>query len=173
MNDLRRTNNGRKTHLPARVHTNRPPIEWPVRDTNATDNERAAAFARQQVDHTYQQQADAPPQTENGSEQSYDLNQYHNAWQQYYHQYYYRYYANWYQQSQREKQQTANAPENVSTEPDHQKATEELREKVKQRVRDRSKKVKASHHFKPIVAALSVGILFFSHQLQSGSSWSN
>lgn len=167
MSDQYRNTNGRKTHLPARVHAGRPPIEWPVRASNTTDNQRAAAFARQQVARTYEQ---APPTTslpeDTAVNTPYDMEQYHSAWQQYYHHYFYRYYAGWYQQQKKQLEaelQPATPPTSTdNTSVEHERATKELREKVKNRVKARSEKVKSSHHFKPVIAALSVGIIFLS-----------
>lgn len=170
MSDYRRTQHGRSTHSPARVHIGRPPIEWPVRTTQTTDSQRAAALARQQIDRTYEQPAPPTVQTpadEPSEQQPYDMTEYHNAWQQYYHQYFYRYYAGWYQQQRQQletkAQQEAVTPQHTQeTASEHEKVAKELREKVKQKVKERSEKVKSSHHFRPVLAAVSVGVLFLA-----------
>lgn len=177
MNDGQRNNNGRKTHLPARVHSGRPPIEWPVRDaTPSTDNQRAAALARQQISRTYQQPttpqstSTTTDNTENtttpANPEPYDINTYHQAWQRYYHQYFYQYYAGWYQQQKQNEKSTPAAPTTPQAETTqkniHEETVKELREKVKQRVLERSKKVQSSHHFKPMLVAAIVGVLFLS-----------
>lgn len=172
MNGQSRTNDGRKTHLPARVHTSRPPIEWPVRTASTTDSQRAATLARQQLDRTYEQQPSTTPVANTIAEEEprtvpeYNMEQYHTAWQQYYHHYFYRYYAGWYQQQKQQletqAQQTNQASSSELNDSEHEKVAKELREKVKQRVKERSEKVTSSHHFRPVLAAISVGVLFLA-----------
>lgn len=171
MNDTPQNNNRRSSTLAGRGSvSSRPPIEWPSRATGATaDNQRAAALARDQITLAHQQAPSVSTlrdssQPQDGNQQPYDMTQYHTAWQQYYHQYFYRYYAGWYQQQKQQLEaQTASAPQ--QKEPptsEHERIAEELRAKVRQRVKERSEKVKKSHHFKPIVAAVSVGVLFLA-----------
>ena len=110
----------------SRPHTQRPPIEWPVRHAQTqlpTDNDRAAVIARHRLERVYKEEGEpnqtpveptimnrsdshviAPPANQQNDhhatmrEEPYDWQKYHNAWQQYYHQYFYRYYAGWWQQ---------------------------------------------------------------------------
>lgn len=175
-----------RTRSTIRPAMQRPPIQWPVRSAQqSADNQRAAALARQHVERTYAAQGEpnqineaTPAITEPQPEQTaqseqtimrqepYDWRQYHSAWQQYYHQYFYRYYAGWWhqQKQQIEKQaheqaaQHATLPKKELTE--RQRATQELRQKVRTTVEERSKKVKSSSHFKPVMAALVVGVSF-------------
>jgi sortase A len=155
-------------------------VQWPVhRDPSAEkDRERASHIARQSVDRVYahdgqpnqstqhleanpQQQAQQP-QHHTMRNQSYDWEQYHTAWQQYYHQYFYRYYAGWWQQ-QKQQLEATSQPEPVQPEEqlsDRQKVAKELREKVRSTVETQSKKVQSSSHFKPLLAAVTVGAVF-------------
>lgn len=165
-----------RTRPPVRPVAGRPPIQWPVRTHVPTeDAQRAAAIARQHVERTYAQQGepnqappDHTPQTHNFREQPYDLKQYHSAWQQYYHQYFYRYYASWWQEQKSQIERNAHeaaqaalpaqAPEQEINE--QQKIAKELRQKVRNQVKKQSHKVKSSTHFKPLLAAVTVGISF-------------
>lgn len=96
----------------------------------------------------------------------FDAQQYHTAWQQYYRQYFHTYYTNWWQQQQR---QQANRP--ASTQPDSSDAknvyaptpdtvSDELRGKIRTTVTKHAKRVQSSNHFKPILGALTVAIVF-------------
>lgn len=153
----------------------RPPIQWPVRTAQPTqDSQRAASIARQHVERTYgtygelnqktEPVADEPKSTMR--EEPYDWQQYHNAWQQYYHQYFYRYYANWWNQQRPQftQNQATTTPETTQElESDKKKrarVAKELRDKVRSNVEKHSQKVKSSNHFKPIMAALFVGVSF-------------
>lgn len=181
MSDQTHQDHDDRTHLPARQATSRPPIQWPIRNEGSQDKEResSAQLARQRVERIYnhegephQERTTAPiirphqqPSANHQSmrDQSYDWQQYHTAWQQYYHQYFYRYYAGWWMQ---QKQQLESAPQKqLSEEADsklseRQRVSKELREKVRNTVEKQSKKVKSSSHFKPILAAISVGSMF-------------
>ena len=95
--------------------------------------------------------------------QTYDWEKYHTAWQQYYHQYFYRYYAGWWQQQREQleadvRRQTPAQPEEQLN--DQQRATKELHQKVQSSVQKQSKKIRASSHFRPLIAALTVGASF-------------
>ncbi|MCA9308892.1 sortase [Candidatus Saccharibacteria bacterium] len=96
----------------------------------------------------------------------FDMDQYHAAWQQYYHQYFYRYYANWWQQQQR---QQANQPDSTNSDasdaknvyaPTPDTVSDELRGKIRTTVSKHAKRVSESSHFKPLLGALSVAIIF-------------
>jgi sortase A len=154
------------------------------------DRERAAAIARQRVERTYeahgehnttnalnktesaqqtQQHTQPIQQQRTMREEPYNWDQYHTAWQQYYHQYFYRYYAGWWQQQKEQlpAQNTAAQTSDVQTpetplsvQDERKRVAAELREKVRSHVETRAKKVKSSNHFKPIMASLTVGLLF-------------
>lgn len=159
-----RTGGGRHTQ-------SRPPIQWPTRATKSDDNERAAHIARQHVDRVYTHEGE--PNTQQAQpaqhsqhtlrDESYDWQQYHTAWQQYYHQYFYRYYAGWWQQ-QRQQLETAASSKAEETNnkqiPTRKQASQEIRQKIRSKVAHRAQKVTASSHFKPLLAAVSVGALF-------------
>jgi len=161
-----------------RPQPSRPPIQWPVRQVS-TDNDRAEALARQKLERTYQTEGEPnqissdPDNTSHSQnimrQQPFDVETYHNAWQQYYHQYFYRYYAGWWQQqktqieseakAQAQSEATQNKAE-VSQISERQKIASELRNKIRSSVEDRAEKVKKSSHFKPLLAAFSVGAAF-------------
>lgn len=163
--------------VPQRHQAARPPIEWPVRNAPQSDvqREKAADLARQRIDRAYTQPTSQPhhqtriqqPEQRQQQQQPYNWQQYHDAWQQYYHQYFYRYYAGWWtqQKQQLDAQQAAQVPETTHiTQPEgeleNQKIARELRRKIRGAVEKQSKKVRSSSHFKPILAALTVGSLF-------------
>lgn len=154
-------------HTPAQsAGHSQPPIEWPVSPAQSTaktaDHHQAAEFARQRVDQAYQQTPTPTTQPQQQishhtmRDEPYDWHKYHAAWQQYYHQYFYRYYANWWQQ---QKLQQAPATSTDAPDPKSQVASE-LRQKVRHHVTKRAKRVRSSSHFKPIVAAVTVGVSF-------------
>lgn len=184
MNDNPTPDNDDRGLTPTRQPSQRPPIQWPVRNDTAVQNERAAAIARQHVERTYgqhgepnqvsqpqktqqiQHQPHTREQQENHTmrEQPYDWNKYHTEWQQYYHQYFYRYYAGWWQQQKQkiesERPLVPQAHETAEELTERQRVSKELRSKVRSTVEKQSKKVRASTHFKPILAAISVGAVF-------------
>jgi sortase A len=131
MSDNLHDNSASSRSTPARSAPSRPPVEWPKRSVQSNANDRAAEYARNQVERTYLR--DGEPNSPNKLQpakkmihpisstaqgqqsqkdhtlrnEPYDWQQYHNAWQQYYHQYFYRYYAGWWQQ---QRPQVATAP---------------------------------------------------------------
>lgn len=177
-----------RTPEPIRPNPARPPIQWPTRQAPSQDNERAAAYAREQVSRTYstaeheakKQQTEPKHHDTTGQaakaapghtmhNQQYDWQQYHTAWQNYYRQYFHRYYTGWWQQ---QSQHTATQPNVTSTdiasteqthskqESEQQQIAQELRQKVRGTIQKRADKVKGSSHFKPALAALSVAVIF-------------
>lgn len=111
--------------------------------------------------HTVQQE-----QHQSMRQEPYDWQQYHSAWQQYYHQYFYRYYAGWWQQQRAQieesgrQQGIAAAQANQPQLSDRERVARELRSKVRSTVEKQSKRVKSNSHFKPIMASVTVGVLF-------------
>jgi sortase A len=95
-----------------------------------------------------------------------DWKQYHSAWQSYYQQYYERYYLaqmHRRQQAIRPNESSAGTQEAIATsqpEVTEDQAVNELRSKLINEVKGRSVKVRKSRHFMPIVAALSVALIF-------------
>lgn len=158
----------------------------PVSGVRPPDRDAAAQLMRQQIDSIYddaspqEKTAQANPYHQTHSEStdhtaaqtvtSNDWKQYHSAWQSYYQQYYERYYMaqlHRRQQSVRPASPAATQPQVSSmvtagepTELSKEEAVDELRTKLLSEVRDRSRKVRKSRHFMPIVAALSVAVLF-------------
>ena len=150
----------------------------------APEREAAARLMRQQIDSIYDeavQQQSTPAsnpykqthdatidhQASNHSDDSWK--QYHSAWQSYYQQYYERYYM-----AQINRRQNALKPSTDPAESTHvaagiprgqqelsqDQAVGELRSKLLSDVRDRTHRVRKSRHFMPIVAALTVALVF-------------
>lgn len=78
---------------------------------------------------------------------------YHSAWQEYYQKYYERYYMGHLQQAQ---EAMTNQLQAVSQDD----ALDELRGTLRGEIQARVNQVKRSHHFRPIMAGLSVALLF-------------
>lgn len=167
--------------LQGRTTPGRPPIQWPnitQRTLNDSQN-RAADLARTQVDRAHSlgavhsnkpkviqplddrsstpvQQAPSEQTPHTMREEPFDWHAYHSAWQHYYHRYFYQYYAQWWrQQSARTAPQAQNnaAPAEID-------ASSELRQKLRTTVATRTKKIQASSHFKPALAATLAGLIF-------------
>jgi len=146
------------------------------------DRDAAAQLMRQQIDNIYddstavdtKSQTNPYRQTHDESTDhvaahtatSGDWKQYHSAWQTYYQQYYERYYMAQLHRRQRAIKPTAQPAlgnQVVSSEPSEvsrDEAVSELRSKLLTEVRDRSHKVRKSRHFMPLVAAISVALVF-------------
>ena len=167
---------GRNVNVPARQ--NGGSLITPERDA-------AVRLMRQQIDTIYDEAAShKPAKPTNAYRQTHDetadhtaakpeLNtdwkQYHSAWQSYYQQYYERYYMAQLHRRQRairpaESSQAALPASVVSAdqaaELRQDEAVDELRTKLLTEVRERSKQVRKSRHFMPIVAALTVALVF-------------
>ena len=151
------------------------------------DREAAVRLMRQQISSIYdetpseKQHQELSPykQTHNehldhaaaNTDQSSDWKQYHSAWQTYYQQYYERYYlAQLHRRHQAVKpaaasgsqplQQGAAQASQPQQELTEDQAVNELRSKLLNEVKERSTKVRRSRHFMPIIAALSVALVF-------------
>lgn len=162
----------RNVTVPARPNTG--PVRSPDRDA-------AAQLMRQQINSIYDE---TPTETQhtNPYKQTHDeqadhtaasaapnsdWKQYHSAWQSYYQQYYERYYMAQLHRRQQVVKPAANqaASQPTSTTQPVQELSEgeavnELRSKILTEVKDRSAKVRRSRHFMPLIAALSVAIIF-------------
>lgn len=167
----------RDMSIPTRNHSGvRPP-----------DRTAAAQLMRQQIDSIYDDQeiADNSAGTHNpyqrtlptdidkaaSQPQSTDWKRYHSAWQSYYQQYYERYYLSQLHQRQQAIKPTMQPttqiqpPEDARSSPAEQtltkdQAVNELREKLINEVKERSHKVRKSRHFMPLVAAITVALVF-------------
>lgn len=152
--------------------------------TRPLDREAAAEVMRQQIDNIYDEAGDQHITTspydrthDNVADVSaaeakpnHDWKQYHSAWQSYYQQYYERYYL----AQLHRRQQSVKPPETAEPTPAEQpqivsggqasisqdQAVSELRSKLLNEVKTRSQKVRASRHFMPLVAALTVALVF-------------
>lgn len=144
----------------------------------SAEQQQAQAAQKNPYAHTYRTDA------------QFDWNNYHSAWQKYYQEYYQRYYTNQLaiqareQQEQEAPRQTIPEPESAAAEPNgvitgsnpealqqSQKpadprlaAARELQDKIRSKVGERAKKLSRSPHFKPIVTALAVGLVFLCLQ---------
>ena len=88
-------------------------------------------------------------------------NKYHSAWQSYYQQYYERYYIGQVHEAKKSLEQ--HQPDSKDTEPAEMTPDEaiyDLRSKLRQQVESKAKDVRKSRHFIPVVAAMSVMIIF-------------
>lgn len=147
------------------------------------DRDAAVQLMRQQIRSIYEetpsekqhQELSPYKQTHNehidhaaaNTTESSDWNQYHSAWQSYYQQYYERYYLAQLHRRQQSVKPAASQPQQqgaVSSQPQQElsedQAVNELRTKLLSEVKERSTKVRKSRHFMPIVAALSVALVF-------------
>lgn len=147
------------------------------------DRDAAAQLMRQQIDSIYDEAENNTTQPETNPYQrthnedtdlaaaskqpAADWKQYHSAWQSYYQQYYERYYL---AQLHRRQQAVKPLPPAQATETptsvsggkvlSRDEAVNELRDKLLNEVKGRSHKVRKSRHFMPIVAALTVALVF-------------
>ena len=152
----------------------------------APDREAAAQLMRQQIDSIYDDASHNKPKPATNvyrqshdetldhaaakTEISSDWKQYHSAWQSYYQQYYERYYMAQLHRRQQTIRPAATTPQpsqNVSpliasstAEVKESEAVDELRTKLLNEVKTRSTQVRKSRHFMPIVAALTVALVF-------------
>lgn len=140
------------------------------------DREAAAAMMRQQIDSIYDQDTSTPSKayhqthsettdhTSSGAyQQTNDWQHYHSAWQSYYQQYYERYYmAQLAERTQEHYPSTPAATSAVSQQEEltQDQAVSELRQKLLSDVKERSDKFRRSRHFMPLVAALTVALVF-------------
>ena len=162
----------RNVNVPAR------PVTGSLR---APDREAAAQLMRQQISNIYDE---TPTETQHRSpyKQTHDeqadhnaaattapnsdWKQYHSAWQSYYQQYYERYYLAQLHRRQQAIKPTTQPQQQASTsslptqEITEDQAVNELRSKLLSEVKERSVKVRKSRHFMPLVAALSVALVF-------------
>ena len=166
--------NSRNVNVPAR------PSNVPAR---ASEREAAARLMRQQIDSIYDEAEPKGTETTNPYRQTHsettdhaaaeksttsDWKQYHSAWQSYYQQYYERYYMAQLRRRQQQVQPTTTLPSSTAPEPvtgapgelTQNEAVNELRTKIIKNVKDRSTKVRKSRHFMPIMAAVTVALVF-------------
>lgn len=165
-------------NIPSRHPVTTPPSR---RDTSA--HEAAANIARGQIDTIYQQDTvyTAPQpspqntQTHQTPEQSTTTQprqvsagawqKYHSAWQNYYQQYYERYYVGQVYQAKKdlEAKSAVATPAPTPTQPHvltKEEAVEDLRSELRKNVEAQAKKVRSSRHFWPVMAAVSVMLIF-------------
>lgn len=163
-------------------------VNVPARQTGGTirtpEREAAARLMRQQIDSIYGDGDTTPGQTSSPYRQTHSEStdhtaaqsnddgswkQYHSAWQSYYQQYYERYYMAQLLRRQNQLQPTASPGSNTSqptqssntpAELTKDEAVSELRTKLLSEVKERSGKVRKSRHFMPIMAALTVAVMF-------------
>ena len=87
---------------------------------------------------------------------------YHSAWQSYYQQYYERYYVSQVHKAKQslEAQSGEQPKEPVDESISNDEAMYDLRAKLRGRINEKATKVRKSRHFVPIIAALSVMLVF-------------
>jgi len=145
----------------------------------------ATQLMRQQIDTIYNEAETEPTtpfsrtHTENEDHRAAtehpasDWKHYHSAWQSYYQQYYERYYLSQMHKRQQQVKPTgepqaqpqygsalSDQAEETPQEVSRDQAVNELRDKLLGEVRQRGSQVRKSRHFMPIVAAISVALLF-------------
>ncbi len=162
-------------------------VQVPARDQaglKPMGRDEAADLMRKQIDSLYADDDTTTPPSKSAYAKTHsestdhdaastdtpDWKHYHSSWQSYYQQYYERYYLHQLRSKQHGNTQGAQAvqsqtPKNpsgvVASGPvTRDEAVNELRGKILDEVRERSTKVKRSRHFMPIVAAISVALLF-------------
>ncbi len=151
---------------------------------SAPDRDAAAQLMRQQIDSIYDSEHNPNPYKQTHSEKTdhdqagkadtSDWNQYHTAWQSYYQQYYERYYISQLNKRQKaivpkvpsanETQDRSNSGQLESETVTKDEAVNQLRSKIITEVKGRSHKVRKSRHFMPILAALTVALVFSTLQ---------
>jgi sortase A len=85
--------------------------------------------------------------------------EYHSAWQRYYQEYFQRYYAGHAMGSQPStpaESSVDDTPQEITPE----QAMDDLRSQLRAKIRERSKKVRKSRHFMPIMAGVAVMVVF-------------
>lgn len=151
-----------KTPSPSAYH---PPNE---RGLQVPGREAAVRVVREHVQAAYQQEEQSPGDPYNRTHtQHYDWQQYHTAWQQYYQQYYQRYYQLQAHQERQRRLLEAAAAAAGSSEPaaiagasTPATQVQQLKADLLEKVGERAKKMRASHHFVPLISALVVGVVF-------------
>ncbi|MDO4781291.1 MAG: sortase [Candidatus Saccharibacteria bacterium] len=87
-----------------------------------------------------------------------DWQHYHSSWQKYYQLYYERYYAN--HLSAQQAQLMQEAATTTSEEDRQRQAIRDLRAKIRSTVQQSTRKIKKSRHFIPVMAGLTVMLVF-------------
>lgn len=134
------------------AHDTHAHLEAPVKNTPT------------QAPESYSQTYAAEPQSET-PQPAYDWQTYHSAWQNYYQQYYHRYYLQQAHQRHLPAETPQEAPKTEHQPPKKPQnpkvaAANDLKDKLLDKVESRAKKATASPHFKPIITAVIVGLLF-------------
>lgn len=131
---------------------NQPPAPY------GPTQEHAADVVREQINQIYQKdppnqpKADQENPYQRSHQQNFDWSQYHSAWQQYYQEYYRQYYS---------QHATKTA------QPQQTQTTEALKNDLRSKVRQQAKAFRQSHHFIPVISALTVGLVFLFLQFNS------
>lgn len=130
-------------------------------------NEQIAAQVSQQqasvsdpYSQTHSNATDAQAAVDNEAVQKH-WQQYHTQWQQYYQMYYERYYQ---AAAKQQALETTSTPTAIKTpEPEtlsQQEATSELKNELLDKIKQQSGKIRSNRHFRPVLVALSVALLF-------------
>lgn len=163
---------------PATDHARRSVERTYLRDgepnTPQSSNKQVVSPIQKIANHVQQDPEAHRPQHHTMREEPYDWNQYHSAWQQYYQQYFHRYYSSWWQQQRQQMEQNRQVQHHAMSQEQSQAAIKpetpqepatqaaQLKQSIRSNVTKASKKVQASSHFKPVISALLVAVVFLS-----------
>lgn len=162
-------------HAEAVAHSSFNPLQStaiPEPDVQAPPSPRAQVI----IDRK-QQYAQPKPFALTGSDNPYDRThdeselradpkgweKYHSAWQQYYKEYFHRYYSSHLLQSQAVYENQFNRIKELESktgEMTQEQAMDDIRSQLRAKIAEKSQKVRKSRHFMPIMAAVSVMIVF-------------
>ena len=159
--------NDPRSNLTPSIPTREPSV---FERDDRTSHQAAANIARSQIDAIYQHDAAATAQVaatnpyDRTHEQStQDTTQsawqkYHSSWQHYYQQYYERYYVSQVYQAKQDLEKNTSAP--APRELTKDEAIEDIRSELRKNVEAKASKVKSSRHFWPVMAGVTVMLIF-------------
>ena len=151
------------------IYNNDPELTMPANQVAAPKNGPIAYKPPepQNVQLANQQAEVGNPYQRTHNEQQHQIQvgawqKYHSAWQSYYQQYYERYYVSQVHEAKQSLEaQVADRPVNRDDESiSNDEAMYDLRSKLRGRINEQATKVRKSRHFIPIIAALSVMLIF-------------
>ena len=151
------------------IYNNDPELTMPANQVAAPKNGPIAYKPPepQNVQLANQQAEVGNPYQRTHNEQQHQIQvgawqKYHSAWQSYYQQYYERYYVSQVHEAKQSLEaQVADRPVNRDDESiSNDEAMYDLRSKLRGRINEQATKARKSRHFIPIIAALSVMLIF-------------
>lgn len=144
---------------PAQIPTTQPIVALPIQPGAGAVNMQAdnqLAEAENPYERTHDE---SKHQTDAGSWQKY-----HSAWQSYYQQYYERYYVGRVHDVKKSLETEANVTPSEPVALSNDEAMHDLRSKLRGQINERAQKVKKSRHFVPVLAGLTVMLIFLGLQ---------